>query len=495
LSAAPSEPVIREPARLRVMIPFAIAIALFMENLDSTIIATSLPAIARSLNSTPLNLSMAVSVYLLSLAIFIPMSGWMADKYGTRTVFAGAIGLFTVSSALCGISRSLAMLVAARALQGMGGAMMMPVGRLIIGRSFAKSELVAAMSYVTIPGLIGPMLGPLIGGAITTYASWRWIFYVNLPMGVVGILFALRFIENMREPNIKPPDIVGFVLVGLGLAGLVLGIENIGRGVLPEGSEGGLFALSAASLFLYWRHFKRSAAPALDLSLLRIPTFRASIVGGAVSRIGFGATPFLLPLLFQVAFGRTPLESGALTFTGAIGAMIMKTGASRVVRRFGFRRLLIGNALVVGTLGMSFAFFTATTPWFVIIAVLTMTGFFRTLQFTCMSALTYADLEPGRMSNGTSIASVAQQISMSLGVAVGATALHIATVLSGGASPGPAAFMPTLLFVGMIPILAIYFFAQLPPNAGEEMSGHRLRSVAEAMDNLGEPAQAVGQGR
>jgi EmrB/QacA subfamily drug resistance transporter len=477
------------------MITFAIAIALFMENLDSTIIATSVPVIARSLGTTPVNLSMAVSVYLLSLAVFIPMSGWMADKYGTRTVFAGAIALFTVASALCGQSQSLAMLVGGRALQGMGGAMMMPVGRLIIGRSFAKSELVAAMAYVTIPGLIGPMLGPLIGGAITTYASWRWIFYVNLPMGVVGTLFALRYVENMREPDVKPPDIVGFVLVGLGLAGLVLGIENIGRGVLPEGSEGALFALSAASLFLYWRHFKRSAAPALDLRLLRIPTFKTSIMGGAVSRIGFGATPFLLPLLFQIAFGRTPLESGALTFTGAIGAMIMKTGASRVVRRFGFRRLLIGNALVVGGLGMSFAFFTSATPWFVIIAVLTMTGFFRTLQFTCMSALTYADLDPGRMSNGTSIASVAQQISMSLGVAVGATALYIATELSGKTSPGTAAFMPTLLFIGMVPILAIYFFAQLSPSAGDEMSGHRRKVVTDSVENLGEPAQAAAQRR
>jgi len=477
------------------MIPFAIAIALFMENLDSTIINTAIPVIAQHLQTTPLNLSMAVSVYLLSLAIFIPMSGWMADKYGTRNIFAGAIALFTVASALCGQSQSLAMLIGARALQGMGGAMMMPVGRLIIGRSFAKSELVAAMSYVTIPGLIGPMLGPLIGGAITTYASWRWIFYVNLPMGLVGIWFAWRYVENFREPDVRPPDVVGFILVGLGLAGLVLGIENVGRGVLPEGMEGALFALSAASLFLYWRHFKRSAAPALDLRLLRIPTFRASILGGAVSRIGFGATPFLLPLLFQIAFGRTPLESGALTFTGAIGAMIMKTGASRVVRRFGFRRLLIGNAVVVGALGISFGLFTASTPWLIIISVLTMTGFFRTLQFTCMSALTYADLEPGRMSNGTSIASVAQQISMSLGVATGATALHIATELSGGGVPSQAAFMPTLMFVGLIPVFAIYFFAQLSPRAGEEVSGYRRKTIEEAVENLGEPAQAVGRRR
>jgi EmrB/QacA subfamily drug resistance transporter len=475
------------------MVPFAIAIALFMENLDSTIINTAIPVIAHHLDTTPLNLSMAVSVYLLSLAIFIPMSGWMADKYGTRNIFAGAIALFTVASALCGQSQSLAMLIGARALQGMGGAMMMPVGRLIIGRSFAKSELVAAMSYVTIPGLIGPMLGPLIGGAITTYASWRWIFYVNLPMGLVGIWFALRYVENFREPNVKPPDVVGFIFIGLGLAGLVLGIENIGRGVLPEGMEGALFVLSATSLFLYWRHFKRSKTPALDLRLLRIPTFRASILGGAVSRIGFGATPFLLPLLFQIAFGRTPLESGALTFTGAIGAMIMKTGASRVVRRFGFRRLLIGNAIVVGALGVSFGLFTSNTPWLVIISVLTMTGFFRTLQFTCMSALTYADLDPARMSNGTSIASVAQQISMSLGVATGATALHVATEFGGGGVPNQAAFMPTLMFVGLIPVFAIYFFAQLSPRAGEEVSGYRRKKVEEAVENLGEPARAIGR--
>ncbi len=470
----------------RRLVPFAIAVALFMENLDSTIIATSIPAIAHTLGTTPLNLSMAVSVYLLSLAIFIPMSGWMADKYGPRNVFAGAIAMFTVSSALCGLSQSLGMLIAARALQGVGGAMMMPVGRLILGRTFAKSELVAAMSYVTIPGLIGPMLGPLVGGAITTYASWRWIFYINLPIGLVGMLFALRVIDTKPEPNVPPPDLLGFLLVGVGLAGIVMGIENLGRGILPTEAVIGMVAAASVSFLLYWLHARGRAAPALDLTLLKIPTFRVSILGGAVSRIGFGATPFLLPLLFQLAFHRSPLESGSLTFTGAIGAMLMKFGAARVVRRFGFRRLLIANAFIVGASSMVFAFFTPATPWLLIIAVLTASGFFRTLQFTCMSSLTYADLPPARMSYGTSIASVSQQISMSIGVAVGATVLHLATEYSGATAPGPGAFMPTFLIVGLIPILAIAIFAQLSPNAGAEMSGHRRTAMDEAVDNLGE---------
>jgi EmrB/QacA subfamily drug resistance transporter len=479
----------------RRLIPFAIAIALFMENLDSTIIATAVPSIARSLGTTPLNLSMAVSVYLLSLAIFIPMSGWMADKYGPRAVFAGAIGVFTISSALCGLSQSLDMLVAARALQGIGGSMMMPVGRLILGRSFAKSELVAAMAYVTIPGLVGPMLGPLIGGAITTYASWRWIFYINLPIGLIGVLFALKVIETRPEPNVPPPDLVGFLLVAIGLAGVVIGVENLGRGTLPTEAVVVMVAASVVAAILYWLHARSRAAPALDLTLFRIPTFRASILGGAISRIGFGATPFLLPLLFQLAFHRSPLESGSLTFTGALGAILMKFGATRVVQKFGFRKLLIINAFVVGGLTMVFALFTPATPWIVIILVLTAAGFFRTLQFTCMSSLTYADLPVARMSYGTSIASVVQQVSMSLGVAVGATVLHIVTELSGASGPTTASFVPTFLIVGAIPVLAIFVFIQLSPNAGAEMSGHGRRQVVQdAIDNLGEPAEAVRQG-
>src|SRR5438874_2268015 len=343
-TAADSRP-FAEP-RQRMLVPLIVACALFMENLDSTVLATALPAIARSLDENPLHLNLAISAYLFSLAVFIPVSGWVADRFGARTVFRGAIGIFLLGSVLCGLSPSLPAFVAARILQGMGGALMVPVGRLVLLRSVPKSELVSAMAYLTIPALIGPVVGPPLGGFIATYLSWRWIFWINIPVGILGIILATRFIPAIREKHVPPLDVAGLLLTAIALTGLVFGFETTGRDILPAPLVVLLLVVGATAALVYVAHARRATHPIIDLSLLRIATFRASVTGGSMFRIGIGAIPFLLPMMLQIGFHRTPFESGMLTFAAALGAMGMKTTAARILRRFGFRRVLIANAVV-----------------------------------------------------------------------------------------------------------------------------------------------------
>ena len=452
------------------IVPLIIAVALFMENMDSTVIATSLPAIAADIGTNPLALKLAVTSYLLSLAIFIPASGWTADRFGARTVFRAAIAVFVLGSIGCALSNSLTDFVIARIVQGMGGAMMTPVGRMVLVRSIPKRELVSAMAWVTTPALIGPVLGPPVGGFITTYATWHWIFIINVPIGLVGIALATRYIEDIRAEKHEPFDIVGMVLAGLGIAGIAFGLSVLGLNFLPWTVVAALVTGGAIFVAAYLAHARHTANPALDLTLFRLPTFRASVTGGFIFRLGIGALPFLLPLMLQIGFGMTPFRSGLITFVSAVGAMTMKVAAATVLRRFGFRNILVTNALVSACFLAACATFTQATPVAVMLVLLLVGGFFRSLQFTSINTIAYADVEAARVSRATSLVSVAQQLAISAGVAFGALAVQL-TVQFRGVGPLQAAdFPPAFLAVAAISALSALIFMQLSPEAGAEMA-------------------------
>jgi EmrB/QacA subfamily drug resistance transporter len=476
----------RLPSR-QFLIPMIVACALFMENLDSTIISTALPSIAHALDEDPITLNLAITSYLLSLAVFIPASGWFADRFGARTVFRTAIVVFTLGSIGCGFSHSLWQLVATRIVQGMGGAMMVPVGRLVMMRAVPKSDLVRAMTYLTVPALIGPVTGPVLGGFIVTYFSWRWIFFINIPMGILGFVLATLFIDNIREPDRWPLDIRGFILCGLGLAGVVFGFETAGRGAIPDSAVVALLACGAILLVLYVVHARYRKFPLIDLGLLKIPTYFVGVVGGSFFRIGVGAMPFLTPLLFQLGFGMSALNSGLLSFAGAMGAMLMKTTAGPIIRTFGFRHVLIGNAVIASAFLFAMALFRPWTPHLLIFGVLLAGGFFRSLQFTSVNTLAYADVPSARMSRATSLQSMAQQLAMSIGVGTGALALHLTRVWSQATTLSATDFAPAFIAVGLISISCLFFFINLSPYAGAEVSGHRARAIAT--DRQGTPGE------
>ena len=456
------------------LIPMVVATGLFMENTDSTVLATSLPAIAADLGQDPIALKLALTSYLLSLAIFIPISGWMADRYGARTVFASALGVFLVGSIACALSGSLASFVLSRFLQGIGGAMMVPVGRLVMLRSIPRHELVGAMAWLTMPALIGPVIGPPLGGAITTYLHWRWIFLINIPIGLVGIALTLKFFENIREPERPPLDVPGFILSGLGLALFLTGLSSAGGHLVPEQASVAAGIAGAILLVAYVLHARTRTAPLLDLRLLALPTFRVGLLGGILFRIGVGATPFLLPLMLQIGFGLTPLQSGLLTFASAAGAMFMKTLASRILKAFGFRNVLTWNALIAAAFMAGQGLFTPAAPIGLMLAVLLIGGCFRSLEFTSLNTIVYADVPPARISSATSLVSVAQQISVSLGIGLGAAALEAFASLRGSTELAAGDFWPAFAVVAAIAAMSAPIFARLQPTAGDEMAGRAI---------------------
>ncbi|WP_454684666.1 MFS transporter [Ancylobacter moscoviensis] len=462
------------------LVPLIVACALFMEQLDSTVIATSLPAIAADLQEDPISLKLALTSYLLSLAVFIPASGWFADRFGSRTVFRAAIVIFTAGSLLCGLAHSLPDFVAFRILQGMGGAMMVPVGRLVILRTVPKEEIVSALAWLTIPALMGPVLGPPLGGFITTYFDWRYIFFINIPIGFIGVVLATRFIPDIREEDVPPFDMRGMGLSGIGLSGLVFGFALLGQHAVAPSIALAVIAAGAVAMGFYVRHARHTERAILDLELLKIPTFFAGVIGASLFRIGIGALPFLLPLMLQLGFGLTPFASGMITFASAAGAMTMKFTAAPIIRTFGFRRVLVVNCVIASGFIAIGALFRPDMPYLVLVGALLLGGFFRSLQFTSTNALSYADVSNEAMSRATSFASVAQQVSISTGVAVAALVLDGMRSWRGDGTLHLDDFSVAFIVVSLIAVCSVFFFVRLPADAGAELAQRRTKPAAPA---------------
>ena len=452
-----------------------IASAMFMEQLDGTILATALPAMAQSFDVSPLHMSVALTSYMLSLAVFIPASGAIADRFGSRNIFRAAIALFTLGSVLCGISGNLPLLVLSRLLQGMGGAMMVPVGRLVLLRSVPKSELVSAMSWLLVPALIGPVVGPPLGGFIVTWVSWRWIFYINVPIGIAGMWLATKFIPDIRIAEKVRFDGVGFLLSGASLSCLVFGLEMASRGGTSLAVSTGLIIAGLVVGAVYVWHSRRVANPILDLSLMRFTTFRLSVIAGSLTRITAGAVPFLLPLMMQLGFGMTAAHSGVVTFVSALGAMLMKATAAPVLRIWGFRATLVWNGVLSMVCIALCAAFRPEWPLAAIYTVLLFSGFFQSLQFSAFNTVAYADVPSERFSSATSFYTTFQQLMLSLGICVAAAALHASVTWHGREHAQLPDFSVAFLVVTIVSLIAAPVCLLLPKNAGAEMSGHRKR--------------------
>jgi EmrB/QacA subfamily drug resistance transporter len=452
-----------------------VASAMFMDGVDSTVLATALPTMAKTFNADPLHMNVALTSYLLSLAVFIPVSGKIADRFGSRTVFRGALALFTIGSILCAQSESLWFLVMSRIIQGIGGAMMVPVGRLVLLRSVTKAELVSTMSFLMIPAAAGPILGPPVGGFIVTYLSWPWIFYINVPVGLIGMVLASFYIEELKLPDPPRFDAIGFVLTGTALASLIFGLELASRGVGSGTLAVALIGTGMAAALLYWRHSRTQAQPILDFELMRIPTFRISVFAGTLSRIAVGAVPFLLPMMLQVGFGASAARSGSITFASSIGSLLMQLFAPRLLRQIGFRNTLIWVGLLSTCILATSAAFRPGWPVLLIAAVLLLGGFVQALQFMAYNTIAYADVPQARMSAATSFYTTFQQLSLTLGIGVSAASLAASISLNGHPQPEPMDFSIAFLLVASIAMLAPIVSIALDRNAGAELTGQRQR--------------------
>ncbi|HEX3347006.1 MAG TPA: DHA2 family efflux MFS transporter permease subunit [Acetobacteraceae bacterium] len=474
-------PVEREP-RLRLFIPLIVASGFFLEQLDSTIITTAIPDMAKALNETPLRLNIALTSYLVTLAVFIPISGWIADRFSMRRTFATAVVVFTIGSIACGFSDSLSTLVASRILQGLGGAMMNPVGRLILLRSFPRRDIVTAMTYVSLPSILGPVIGPLAGGVITTYATWRWIFFVNVPFGVIGVLLALRYIRDVDSPPPARFDTLGFVMCGLGMALFQIGVENLGHPVLATPIIVAIFTAAVALVVIYVSYARRHDNAVLDLSVLRVRSFRIAAFAGGLCRIGLNGVPFLLPLMLQVGFGYTPIQSGSTTFIASLGGVVLRPVTIRLLRALGFDRLMLVGTVFGAAMIASFALIRPTTPYPLLLLAIFIFGFARNIQFNSIQTLTYSDIASSALSRATSLGGVLQQLTMGFGISLSATVLSM--IAGQGQTLSVPDFHRVFLALACVPLVALPGFALLRPEDGAIVSGHRRRGreVGQAAD-------------
>lgn len=472
-------PMVRRAAPNFRVIAMIVASAMLMENVDATVLATALPTMARDFGVDAPAMSIALTSYLLSLAIFIPASGRMADSFGSRTVFRSAIAVFVAGSILCAFAPTLPFLVLARLLQGIGGAMMMPVGRLVLMRSVDRKDMVSAMAWLLVPALIGPIVGPPLGGFIVTYLDWRWIFYINVPIGIIGMIFVSIYIDEVKGKAAGPFDTIGFILSGISLGSLLFGFElssHEGRGSLA------IFLIATGLLFgiAYLRHARKHPAPIMDFSLMKVPSFGTSVIAGSLTRITQGAQPFLLPLLFQIGFGLSAAAAGQIVISTALGALFMKPLAKAFFRRVGFRKSLVING-ILGTIGYGLcAAFRPDWPMPLIFIALVFSAFFMSFQFTAYNTIAYDEIGQDRMSSATSFYTTFQQLMLSLGICIGALALHGSMAFNGVETPELGDFSTAFIIVALISICATFWNLRFSPTAGEEISGYRSKKTKGA---------------
>lgn len=474
-AAAPDGEGPQRPPRQSLFVPLVIGSAMLMQTMNATLLTNALPTMAVALEVDPLRLNLAITVYLFAAAVFLPLSGWVADRVGGKRVFLASMVLFGLSAAACGLSLNFWQLIGARFVQGIAAAMMMPVGRLVLLRTLPKDQIVNALSLVMMPALLGPMVGPVIGGFIVTYWSWRWVFFISIPLAIAGVFLVWRFVPDVKSRKVGPFDWVGLGLIAAGLTAIIGGFETVGRPGLPPAAEVGLFAAGGLALWLYVRHARKNTHALVDLSVFRIRTFRAAIYGAAFMRLGLVATPFLLAMLLQIGFHMTPLQAGIMTLMTSIGVLLMRVTVPPMLHRFKFRPLLLAVSVAGSACMISYGLFRITTPAWIMMGALFAGGFFRSLQLTVFSGLAFADVEQEQMSGASTVSSLAQQLVQAIGVSFAAMTLHLLTLRMGQSGMTVESIVPAFWIMGAISLIAILFILPLPADAGAGLRppGHR----------------------